>query len=235
MKILYDINDTSNHPKAVTIGNFDGVHKGHKVLLEKTKEAADNNIESLILTFNQFPREIFKPHGFQRLYSNENKYNLLQEYDLDILLSIDFNSIKNYTAQRFCEDILIKKLNTKFLIIGENFKFGKDRLGNVDSLKAYNKGDGFELITPHLKIYKNKNKLKADFIGRGGTWLDTGNINDYYNASNYIATIENRQGLKIACLEEISLNNNWIKKKDVEKAIKFYGRCEYSNYLKKLI
>ena len=156
MKILYDINDTSNHPKAVTIGNFDGVHKGHKVLLEKTKDAANDNIESLILTFNQFPREIFKPHDFQRLYSNENKYNLLKEYELDILLSIDFNSIKNYSAQRFCEDILIKKLNTKYLIIGENFKFGKDRLGNVESLRAYNKDDGFEVITPHLEIYQNK-------------------------------------------------------------------------------
>ena len=83
-------------------------------------------------------------------------------------------------------------------------------------------------------MYKKKKSLKADFIGRGGSWLDTGNINDFYDASNFIYTIENRQGLKIACLEEISLKNNWIKKKDVQNSIKFYGDCEYSKYLKKL-
>ena len=86
-----------------------------------------------------------------------------------------------------------------------------------------------------LKRYKVKNKLSADFIGRGGTWLDTGNIQDYYSASSYISTIENRQGLKIACLEEIALKKGWINKRDVGKAIKFYGNCEYSHYLKSLI
>ena len=48
-----------------------------------------------------------------------------------------------------------------------------------------------------LNIYKKKNKLKAEFIGRGGSWLDTGNINDFYEASNFISAIENRQGLKL--------------------------------------
>ena len=86
-----------------------------------------------------------------------------------------------------------------------------------------------------IKIYKNKNKLTANLIGRGGTWLDTGSIQDFYNASNYISTIENRQGLKIACLEEIALKNNWIKKKEVLSAIKFHGNCDYSKYLKSII
>ena len=86
-----------------------------------------------------------------------------------------------------------------------------------------------------LKKYKNKNQLKAEFIGRGGAWLDTGNINDFYDASNFISTIEKRQGLKIACIEEISFKNNWINKKDINESIKFYGNCEYSNYLKSII
>ncbi len=85
-----------------------------------------------------------------------------------------------------------------------------------------------------LNKYKRKNLLKADFIGRGGSWLDTGNINDFYDASNFISTVENRQGLKIACLEEIALNNNWITKKNVNEAIKFYGNCDYAKYLKNL-
>ena len=56
-----------------------------------------------------------------------------------------------------------------------------------------------------------------------------------YNASNYISAVENRQGLKIACIEEIALNNNWINKKQLISAINFYGKCEYSKYLKSLL
>ncbi len=90
-------------------------------------------------------------------------------------------------------------------------------------------------IVDLLKKYKKNNKLKAELIGRGGTWLDTGNIQDFYNASNFISAIENRQGLKIACIEEISLNKKWIGKKNIINAIKFYGSCEYSKYLKSII
>ena len=89
-------------------------------------------------------------------------------------------------------------------------------------------------ITDLLNFYKKKNKLTAEFIGRGGTWLDAGNIDDYYSASNYISTLENRQGLKVACLEEIALHNSWINRSDIKKSIKFYGNCEYSKYLKKI-
>ena len=86
-----------------------------------------------------------------------------------------------------------------------------------------------------LKKYKSNNSLKAELIGRGGTWLDTGSIKDFYDASNFVSTIENRQGMKIACLEEIALNNKWINKKDISESIKFYGNCEYSKYLISLI
>ncbi len=90
-------------------------------------------------------------------------------------------------------------------------------------------------ITDLLNKYKSKRKLTADYIGRGGAWLDTGSIEDFYKTSTFVSAIENRQGFKIACLEEISLLNNWINKKHILNAIKFYGNCSYSNYLKKLI
>ena len=60
-------------------------------------------------------------------------------------------------------------------------------------------------------------------------------IEDFYKTTNFVSAIENQQGFKIACLEEIALNNKWIKKRDILKAIKFYGNCEYSKYLKKII
>ena len=86
-----------------------------------------------------------------------------------------------------------------------------------------------------LNKYKIKNKLSAQFLGRGGAWLDTGSINDFYDTSAFVSALENRQGLKIACLEEIALNNKWIDKKNIESAIKFYGKCNYSQYLSTLV
>ena len=77
--------------------------------------------------------------------------------------------------------------------------------------------------------------MHSEFLGRGGTWLDSGSIKDYYNATLFVSTLENRQGLKIACLEEIAFKNKWINKSKIKNAIKFYGKCNYSNYLRKLI
>ena len=90
-------------------------------------------------------------------------------------------------------------------------------------------------ITDLLNIYRKKNQLSSDLLGRGGAWLDTGSIEDFYKTSAFVSTIENRQGFKIACLEEIALGNKWITRKNILNAIKFYGNCEYSNYLKKII
>ena len=90
-------------------------------------------------------------------------------------------------------------------------------------------------ITDILSKYRKKNQLNSNYIGRGGVWLDTGSIEDFYKASNFVSVIENRQGFKIACIEEIALSNKWINKKNVLNSIKFYGNCEYSSYLKKLI
>ena len=90
-------------------------------------------------------------------------------------------------------------------------------------------------ITDLLKVYLKKKKLTSDILGRGGAWLDTGSIEDFYKTSAFVSAIENRQGFKIACLEEIAFNNKWINKKEILNAIQFYGKCDYSNYLKRLV
>ncbi len=90
-------------------------------------------------------------------------------------------------------------------------------------------------IVDLLNIYRKKNILSADLIGRGGAWLDTGSIEDFYKTSAFVSAIENRQGFKIACLEEIAYNFKWISKNHIKKAIKFYGDCSYSKYLNNLI
>ena len=86
-----------------------------------------------------------------------------------------------------------------------------------------------------LNKYRKKNKLTLEFLGRGGAWLDAGSIDDYYDTTSFVSAIQKRQGFKIACLEEIALNKNWINKKILKESIKFYGNCDYSRYLKKLL
>ena len=125
-----------------------------------------------------------------------------------------------------------KKFISNNAITGLYF-FDKRVVEYAKKLKPSKRGE-LEIIDL-LKQYKLKNNLSAEYIGRGGAWLDTGSISDYYKTSAFVQAIENRQGLKIACLEEISYSNGWINKKEILKQIKFYGNCEYSLYLKKLL
>ena len=131
--------------------------------------------------------------------------------------------------------INIKEKPKKFLsdlaITGLYF-FDNNVIKYAKQLKP-SKRNELEIVDLINKYRKNK-KLSADLISRGGAWLDSGSIEDYYKTSAFVSAIENRQGFKIACLEEIALNNKWINKSNIRNAIKFYGNCEYSNYLKML-
>jgi len=125
-----------------------------------------------------------------------------------------------------------KKTKSNLAVTGLYF-FDNKVIEFTKKLKKSKRGE-LEIIDL-LNIYKRNNKLKAELIGRGGSWLDTGSIKDFYDAGNFVSAIENRQGLKIACLEEIALNNKWITKKEILHSIDFYGNCDYSKYLKSLI
>ena len=125
-----------------------------------------------------------------------------------------------------------KNFISNYAITGLYF-FDKKVIEYAKKLKPSKRGE-LEIIDL-IDQYKKKNRLSAEFIGRGGAWLDTGSISDYYKTSAFVQAIENRQGFKIACLEEIALLNKWINKKDIIKSINFYGKCEYSSYLKKLV
>jgi len=125
-----------------------------------------------------------------------------------------------------------KKFLSNLAITGLYF-FDNNVVKYAKKLKPSKRGE--VEIVDLLNFYKSKKQLSADLIGRGGAWLDTGSIEDYYKTTAFVSAIENRQGLKIACLEEISLSNKWINKSHIKRAINFYGNCEYSLYLKKLI
>ena len=86
-----------------------------------------------------------------------------------------------------------------------------------------------------LKLYLKKNKLSINDLGRGSAWLDTGTSKDILKASNYVEIIEERQNQKIACLEEIAFKKKWVAKNIINSRIKYYGKSEYSTYLKEIL
>ena len=125
-----------------------------------------------------------------------------------------------------------KKFLSDLAITGLYF-FDKKVCNYAKKLKPSKRGE-LEIVDL-LNFYLRNKKLSAELIGRGGAWLDTGSIEDFYKTSAFVSAIENRQGFKIACLEEIAFNNKWIDKKQLKNAIMFYGNCSYSDYIKKLI
>ena len=125
-----------------------------------------------------------------------------------------------------------KKFFSDLAITGLYF-FDNKVVNYAKQLKPSKRGE--VEIVDLLNFYKSKNQLSADLIGRGGAWLDTGSMDDFYKTSAFVSAIENRQGLKIACIEEIALNNGWINKRNIKESIKFYGNCDYSKYLAKLV
>ena len=124
-----------------------------------------------------------------------------------------------------------KKFISSYAITGLYF-FDSNVVSYVNKLKPSKRGE-LEIIDL-LKIYKKNYKLSFEQIGRGAVWSDAGKIDDMTNISSFVESIEKVQDIKIACLEEIALYKKWIDKKKIFKNIKFYGNCDYSNYLKKI-
>ena len=90
-------------------------------------------------------------------------------------------------------------------------------------------------ITSILEMYQDEGSLKLEILPRGTAWLDCGTSGSLNDASNYIRVIEERQGMKVSCPEEIAWRNGWISSDDLLTLAKEYGNSEYSNYLQKLI
>ena len=191
------------------------------------KFISDQNI-ALILGDN-----FFYGQGFTKKLLDEKRlkngakiflYNVKNPEDYGSV-EIENDKIKNIKEKS-------KNIKSSFAITGLYF-FDNDVIKYAKKLKL-SKRKELEIVDL-LKIYNKKNKLFFSLMGRGSAWLDTGSPENLLSTSEFISTIENRQGLKIGCIEEIALINKWINKKNIIKRINFYGNSMYSNYLKKLI
>ena len=141
------------------------------------------------------------------------------------IISCNKNGIPNKTSEK------PKKPDSNYAVTGLYF-FENEAIKVAKSLKPSTRGE-LE-ITDVNKFFLKKKKLNVQYLSRGFAWLDTGTFESFFEASQLIRTIENRQGIKIGCLEEISLNKGWIKDSDFKLIIKSLGKSTYGDYLKKI-
>ena len=125
-----------------------------------------------------------------------------------------------------------KKPKSNYAIVGLYF-YPNNVIKEVESVGKSERGE-YEISSLNQLFMKNK-KLKVEIMHRGFTWFDTGTHQSMLEASNFIATIEKRQGLKVSCLEEIALKKGFINQNKYKKLIKYYNNSPYSNYLQKLL
>ena len=145
---------------AIAIGNFDGVHEGHKKVFFETKNfAKKHKIKFGVLTFTPLPVMFFnKKVKNYRLTSENQKFTLFKKNKVDFTINIKFNKkFSNITAENFIKKIIYKKIRPKSLAVSNNFKFGRNRKGNVNLLKKFGKKFDYQVFT--IKPFKHLKKI----------------------------------------------------------------------------
>jgi len=152
MEIIEDI-ESITAPLAnavVTIGNFDGVHRGHQALFDKVVEkAAALGGKAVAITFEPHPIRVLKQNGQPPLITTyERKVELIARAGVEVLISIRFTpEFAEFSPLDFVKDLLVDRIGMKAIVVGEDYNFGKNREGNLALLKTYAQRFGFEVIT----------------------------------------------------------------------------------------
>lgn len=148
MKTFSNIKEYNNKKSVVTIGTFDGVHIGHKKILERIIfNAKELNCESVVLTFFPHPRMVLQDNSVVQLLNTVNeKTLLLEKTGIDNLIIHPFNQeFSRLTAEEFVKEILVNQLNIRKIIIGYDHRFGRNRTANINDLIVFGKEYGFEV------------------------------------------------------------------------------------------
>lgn len=142
----------STSARVLAIGNFDGLHLGHRALLERlTAHARRLNLPPAVMTFEPHPRELFTPEQAPaRLTSLREKLALLDACGIEEVFLLHFSrKLAGLSAQEFIERVLVRGLNVRHLIIGDDFRFGKGRAGDFAMLQAAGQQHGFGVEAMH--------------------------------------------------------------------------------------
>ncbi|MCK5029449.1 MAG: glucose-1-phosphate thymidylyltransferase RfbA [Bacteroidales bacterium] len=176
---------------------------------------------------------IFYGYGFTKILTNAAKVE-----DGAVVFGYYVNDPKRYGVVDFDNDGKVLSIEEKpenpksnYAVTGLYF-YSNDVIEKAKNLKPGKRGE-LE-ITDLNKLYLEENKLNVELLGRGFAWLDTGTHESLLQASNYVSTIEQRQGLKIACIEEIAYKKGFINKEQLIKLGNELKNNQYGEYLLKI-
>lgn len=137
MKIYTPKDFPLNFDTVITLGSFDGVHLGHQALLKETKNLAESlGAKPLVVTFDPHPRQVLHSYSsFKLLTTLEEKLALLSEYGFEEVVLIPFTKrLAEWSPEVFVEEYIVDNLKAKGVVVGFNFRFGKQRKGDVELL-----------------------------------------------------------------------------------------------------
>ncbi len=145
----------NGHASAVTIGNFDGVHRGHQAILARVQEQAlARGLASTVMTFEPHPRAYFARRGQRpelvptQISSLRDKLAALAAHKMDQVVLERFDQhLADMSAQDFIRQLLVEGLNTRWLLVGEDFRYGHKRSGDIELLRRAGQEYGFEVET----------------------------------------------------------------------------------------
>ena len=188
-----------------------------------------NHHSTLVLGDN-----IFYGHDFHKLLLNAKNRE-----EGATIFTYHVNDPERYGVAEFDEKNKVVSLEEKPLKPKSNYAvtglyfYDQDVVSLAKSLKPSNRGE-LE-ITDLNRLYLDQNQLHVEVMGRGYAWLDTGTHESLLEASQFIATLENRQGLKVACPEEIAYRQNWINAHELEALAAPLLKNGYGQYLKRIL
>ena len=188
-----------------------------------------NDLSALVLGDN-----IFYGHDFNELLGNA-----MQRESGATVFAYHVHNPERYGVAEFDSTNKVLSLEEKPLKPKSNYAvtglyfYDKDVVEMAKSLKPSPRGE--HEITDLNRLYLKKQKLNVEIMGRGYAWLDTGTHDSLLEASQFIATLENRQGLKVSCPEEISYRQGWINASQLEKLAAPLSKNGYGHYLKKVL
>ncbi|MDN6637599.1 MAG: bifunctional riboflavin kinase/FMN adenylyltransferase, partial [Yaniella sp.] len=150
-------------PSVVTLGNFDGVHRGHRAVLKLVDDTAkQHDLQSVAVTFDPHPRLVHLPEEpLVPIVSLPQKIRLLESCNLDATLVIHYTlDFATQTAQEFVENILVEALNARIVVVGSDTRFGAGNTGDINTLRKLGKAHNFDVV-------------QVDDVGETERWSST--------------------------------------------------------------
>lgn len=146
MQVFRGVPFPAGGPCALTIGNFDGLHRGHRAMLDRLcGEAARLGLPAAVLTFEPHPRELFSPDSAPaRLSSLREKLELLRDAGVDRVHLVRFNrAFAGLSAEAFAKEVIFEQIGARYVLVGDDFRFGKGRSGDNALLATLGQQYGF--------------------------------------------------------------------------------------------